>query len=83
MGEKKALSFTDFKDVTEHIYMAVDKIDTLFRSLEFSETQQSELGRIGRLLHGVSHDLGHFYLELEFLPEKIREQLHDYYGHGH
>jgi hypothetical protein len=83
MGEKKALSFADFKDVTEHIYMAVDKMDTLFKSMELTEAQQSELGRLGGLLHAVSHEIGHFYTGLEFLPKAMRDELEDYYGHGH
>ena len=83
MGDKKALSFDDFKDVTEHIYEAVDKIDTLFKSLELTESQEAELARLGRLLHGVSHEIGHFYTNLDVLPKAIRDQLHEYYGHGH
>ena len=83
MGEKKELSFDDFKDVTEHIYLAVDKIETLFKSLELTQSQRSELRRLGGLLHGVSHEVGHLYTDLESIPKEIRDQLHDYYGHGH
>ena len=83
MGEEKELSFADFKDVTEHIYLAVDKIDTLYKSLELTEYQRSELRRIGKLLHAMSHDIGHLYVELESLPKTLRDELEDYYGHGH
>lgn len=83
MGEKKTLSFADFKDLTDHIYMAVDKMDTLFNSLELSQAQKAELGRLGALLQGVSHEIGHFYTDLKMLPKEIQHQLDDYYGHGH
>jgi len=81
MGKKKTLSFADFKDLTDHIYMAVDKMDTLFNSLKLSQAQKAELGRLGGLLQGVSHEIGHFYLDLEFLPGDIKEAMQEYYGH--
>lgn len=81
MGEKKALVFSDFKDVTDSIYEAVDGLDTLYKSLALSEAQKSELGRLGGLLHGISHDVGHFFMDLEALPEDIKGTVQDYYGH--
>ena len=81
MGEKKELSFDDFKDVTDCIYMAVDKLDTLFKSLELSDKHKSELSRLGGLLHATSHEVGHFFTDLESLPDEIKEKLHDYFGH--
>ena len=53
------------------------------KSMELTEAQQSELGRLGGLLHAVSHEVGHFYTGLEFLPKALRDELEDYYGHGH
>lgn len=81
MGEKKTLSFADFKDLTDYIYLAVDKMETLFNSLELSQTQKAELGRLGGLLQGVSHEIGHFYTDLKTLPKEIQDQIDDYYGH--
>ncbi|MBW2107445.1 MAG: hypothetical protein JRI36_02100 [Deltaproteobacteria bacterium] len=81
MGEKKTLEFSDFKDVTDCIYSAVDKIETLYKSLALSDAQKSELARLGGLLQGVSHDIGHFFMDLESLSEDIRAEVHDYYGH--
>jgi hypothetical protein len=83
MAEKKTLTFADFKDLTDHIYMAVDKMDTLYNSLDLSETQKAELSRLGGLLQGVSHEIGHLYLDLEALPADIQAAIHEYYGHGH
>ena len=81
MGDKKALAFDDFKAVTEYIYMAVDKMETLYKSLDLTEAQKSELGRLGGMLHDASHEIGHLFLDLESLPVQTKDALRAYYGH--
>ena len=81
MGEKKEFHIEDFTDVTNFIDMALDRMNTIFNSLELTEEQKSELRKLGISLHNTAHEIGHFFLALEPLPDKLKEALHQHYEH--
>ena len=81
MAEKKELDLEDFTDVTNYIDMALEKMNTIFKSVDLTEEQKSELRRLGVSLHNTGHELGHFFLGLEQPPTKLQEALQEYYAH--
>lgn len=81
MAAKNELVLEDFTSVTDHIDMALEKINMIYKSSDLTEKQRSEVGRLGRLLHGTGHDIGHIFMTLESLPNHLKEKLHEYYGH--
>lgn len=81
MAAKNALVLEDFTSVTDYIDRALEKINTIYKSPDLSEEQKSHVGRLGRLLHQTGHDIGHFFMTLEPLPNELKEKLHEYYGH--
>lgn len=81
MAANNELVLEDFTSVTDHIHMALEKINTIYRSSDLTEEQRSEVGRLGRLLHQTGHDIGHVFMTLDSLPNQLKEQLHEYYGH--
>jgi hypothetical protein len=81
MAAKDGLVFEDFTRVTDYIDMALERVNTIYQSSDLTEEQKSEVGRLGRLLHQTGHDIGHFFMTLETLPDELKEKLHEYYGH--
>ncbi len=81
MAKKKELNLEDFTDVTNCIDMALEKMNTIFKSLDLTEEQKTELRRLGVSLHNTGHDLGHFFLGLELPPSKLKQALQKYYAH--
>jgi hypothetical protein len=81
MAAKDGLVFEDFTRVTDYIDMALERVNTIYQSSDLTEEQKSEMGRLGRLLHHTGHDIGHFFMTLETLPDELKEKLHEYYGH--
>lgn len=81
MAANNELVLEDFTSVTDHIHMALEKINTIYRSSDLTEEQRSEVGRLGRLLHQTGHDIGHVFMTLDSLPNQLKEKLHEYYGH--
>ena len=81
MAEKSKLGLEDFTEVTTHIDMALDRINTIYNSPDLTEEQKSELGRLGRSLYQTGHEIGHFFLALDSLSSKLKEDLQEYYAH--
>lgn len=81
MAEKSELVLEDFTEVTTHIDMALDRINTIYKSPRLTEEQKSELGRLGRSLYQIGHEIDHFFLALDSLPSKLIEELQKYYAH--
>lgn len=81
MAAKNELVLEDFTSVTDYIDRALEKINTIYKSPDLSEEQKSQVGRLGRSLHQTGHDIGHFFMTLESLPNELKEKLHEYYGH--
>ncbi len=81
MTEKSELVLEDFTEVTTHIDMALDRVNTIYKSPHLTEEQKSELGRLGRLLHQAGHEIDHLFLALDLIPTKLREALQKYYAH--
>jgi hypothetical protein len=81
MAAKNELVLEDFTRVTDHIHMALESINTIYKSSSLTEKQKAEVGRLGRLLHQTGHDIGHVFMTLESLPDQLKEKLHAYYGH--
>jgi hypothetical protein len=81
MAEKSEFVLEDFTEVTRHIDRALDRINTIYKSTELTEERKSELGRLGRSLHQTGHEIGHFFLTLDSLPSKLKEELQEYFAH--
>ncbi len=81
MAEKSDLVLEDFTEVTTHIDMALDRINTIYKSPHLSEEQKSALGKLGRVLHNTGHEIDHFFLALDTLPGKLTEELQKHYAH--
>lgn len=81
MATQNDLVLEDFTSVTDHIHTALESINTIYKSSSLTEKQKAEVGRLGRLLHEVGHDMGHVFMTLDGLPDPLKEKLHEYYGH--
>ena len=81
MAAKNELVLEDFTSVTDHIHMALEKINRIYKSSSLTEQQKSEVGNLGRLLHQTGHDIGHVFMMLDSLSDPLKEKLHEYYGH--
>ncbi len=81
MVEKNELVLEDFTDVTDYIFKALEKINTLFASSSLTEEEKSELGRLGRSIHSASHEIDHLFLSLESVPSELKKELQAHYNH--
>jgi predicted metalloprotease len=81
MEDQRELVIEDFTSVTRHIEEVLDQINKIFKSSSLTEEEKEELGRIGRSIYGLSHELDHLFLDLEGVAPTLREALQDYYGH--
>ena len=81
MAEKSEFVLEDFTAIANHIDMALDRINTIYESAELTEERKSELGRLGRSLYETGHEIGHFFLTLDSLPSKLKEELQEYFSH--
>ncbi|MBN1843675.1 MAG: hypothetical protein JW883_15520 [Deltaproteobacteria bacterium] len=81
MAEKNELVLDDFTDVTDYIFKALEKINTLFASSSLTEEEKSKLGRLGRSIHSASHEMDHLFLSLESVPNELKKALQAHYGH--
>ena len=81
MAEKNELILEDFTDVTSHIYKALDKINTIFKSSALTEEEKSRLGKLGRSIHSAGHEIDHLFHSLESVPSELKDELRAYYDH--
>jgi len=81
MKEGNKLALEDFTDVTDNLFKAMEKINTLFTSSALSEEEKARLGKLGRTIHWASHEIDHLFLGLESVPDKLKEKLQSHYGH--
>lgn len=81
MVEKNELVLEDFTDVTDYIFKALEKINTLFASSSLTEEEKSKLGRLGRSIHSAGHEIDHLFLSLESVPSELKKALQAHYGH--
>lgn len=75
------LVLDDFADITKHIDSALEKINTVYTSGILSENEKSRLGELGRTVYRANHDLEHLFMDLEAVPEKLKQDLHDFFHH--
>ena len=75
------LTLTDFTDITKHIHAALEKINTVFTSGILSENEKSTLGELGRAIFRANHDMEHLFMDLEAVPETLKEELHNHFHH--
>ncbi|MBN1843017.1 MAG: hypothetical protein JW883_12150 [Deltaproteobacteria bacterium] len=81
MAAKNKLVLENFTSVTDHIDMALERINTICRSSDLSEEQKSEAARLGRSLHQTGDDIDHFCMTLESPPYNLKEKLQEFYRH--
>jgi len=81
MKEGDKLVLEDFTDVTDHLFKAMEKINTLFTSSALSGEEKARLGKLGRAIHWASHEIDHLFLGLESVPGKLKEKLEAHYRH--
>ena len=81
MGEQHELVIEDFTEVTQNLEKVLDQINKIYKSSCLTEKEKAELGRVGRLIYELSHELDHLFLGLALVPSRLREALRDYYSH--
>ena len=81
MAERKELVIKDFTEVTESLVKALDQINTIYTSSFLSDEEKSELGRLGRSIYEMSHELDHLFLDLKSVSDELKKQLRAYYAH--
>jgi len=81
MEDQYELVIEDFTYVTQHLDKVLDQINKIFKSSSLTEKEKAEIGRIGRSIYELSHELDHLFLALGAVPPKLRDALRDHYGH--
>ena len=81
MAEKNELVIKDFTEVTESLVKALDQINTIYTSSCLTDEEKSELGRIGRSIYKMSHEIDHLFLDLKSVSDELKKELQAYYAH--
>mgnify|MGYP001147283269 CR=1 FL=1 len=81
MKEDNELVLADFTGVTDDLFSAMEKINKLFTSEALSKEEKERLGKLGRAIHWASHEFDHLFLDLESLPDALKEDIKAHYQH--
>jgi hypothetical protein len=81
MKEDGTLVLEDFTGITDDLFSAMEKINRLFTSEALSEAEKERLGKLGRAIHWASHEMDHLFVDLESVPDSLKDDLKKHYEH--